>query len=107
MSKILEQLNNCPNCGGTLNEFGRCNFCGSKVYDFTNIEFDGPNGYRNIKPTYIKIRSGSHMIIAPVVPTHAEIECSEVTCPMLRAEFMVCGDMAMIDTTKEFEEGQN
>lgn len=104
MSKILEQLNNCPNCGGTLNEFGRCNFCGSKVYDFTSIEFDGSGRYYS-KPTYIKIKNGSHIIIAPVIATNAEIEwCSEATYPELRANFIIQGDVAMIDITKEEED---
>lgn len=30
----MEKYNNCPNCGGTLDDTGRCQYCGSKVYDF-------------------------------------------------------------------------
>lgn len=29
----MEKLENCPNCGGILDDLGRCEFCGSKVYD--------------------------------------------------------------------------
>lgn len=33
----MEKLNNCPSCGGTLDDNGRCPFCGSKVYDLTDM----------------------------------------------------------------------
>lgn len=36
-----EQLNNCPNCGGTLDDTGRCVYCKTKVYDLTDIDLDG------------------------------------------------------------------
>lgn len=44
----MQRLNNCPNCGGTLQDDGRCRFCGSKVYDLTDISLD--------EPKYIRIK---------------------------------------------------
>ena len=69
---MIEQLKNCPNCGGTLNEAGRCSFCGSKVFDFLSINFD--HTYRPSAKTYIRIRSGGRTIIAPVI-----VEAVDVT----------------------------
>ena len=37
MSKLL---NNCPHCGGVLDDDGRCVYCKSKVYDLTDINID-------------------------------------------------------------------
>ena len=42
----MEQIHNCPNCGGTLQDDGRCRFCGSKVYDLTDISLDEPKYIR-------------------------------------------------------------
>ena len=36
---MINQLKNCPNCAGILNEAGRCTYCVSKVYDFLSINF--------------------------------------------------------------------
>ena len=33
-------LNNCPHCGGVLDDDGRCLYCKSKVYDLTDINID-------------------------------------------------------------------
>lgn len=66
---IPERLHNCPNCGGTLNEAGRCSFCGSKVYDFLSINFD--HTYRPSAKTYIRIKSGGKIILAPVIVNNA------------------------------------
>lgn len=66
----LEKLNNCPNCGGILDEAGRCKFCGSKVYDFLNISFDDPRSPSYAK-TYIRIKVGNRIGILPVYPQTA------------------------------------
>ena len=63
---MIEQLKNCPNCGGILDEAGRCKFCGSKVYDFLNISFSDPHAYSS--KTYIRIKTHEGKImVAPVV----------------------------------------
>ena len=63
---MIEQLENCPNCGGILDEAGRCKFCGSKVYDFLNISFSDPHAYSS--KTYIRIKTHEgKIILAPVV----------------------------------------
>lgn len=59
--EIMNQLHNCPNCGGYLNDTGRCEFCGSKVYDFVNVDFE------NHSKTYLRIRSNGKIITMPVV----------------------------------------
>ena len=63
----MEKLNNCPNCGGYLNDSGRCNFCGSKIYDFVNVDFD------NYSRTYIRIKSGGKIITMQVLFHAADI----------------------------------
>ena len=62
---MIEQLKNCPNCAGILNESGRCTYCGSKVYDFLNINFSS----REIpsERTYIRIKVNDRIVLAPVV----------------------------------------
>ena len=62
---MIEQLKNCPNCAGILNESGRCTYCGSKVYDFLNINFSR-RGMSSDK-TYIRIKVDDRIILAPVV----------------------------------------
>ena len=32
--KLIQELHNCENCGGTVDEKGYCRFCGSRVYFF-------------------------------------------------------------------------
>ena len=86
---MIEQLKNCPNCGGILNEAGSCKFCGSKVYDFLNIDFSGHN--LPSAKTYIRIRSGNKIYLTPIYvtnvsmswftkyePTKINIECSSI-----------------------------
>lgn len=72
----IEKLNNCPNCGGILDEAGRCVFCGSKVYDFMNISFDDPRSPSFAK-TYIRIKVGNRIGILPVYPTDARYTISK------------------------------
>lgn len=68
----LEQLKNCPQCGGILNEAGRCQFCGSKVYDFLAIDFGyTPNNMYKRPKTYLRIRNhDGRIILMPVVVTN-------------------------------------
>lgn len=67
MSDPIEKLTNCPQCGGILNEAGRCEFCGSKVYDFLTIDLpEFPFKYPSAK-TYIRVKCGSKIMLAPVV----------------------------------------
>lgn len=62
---MIEQLKNCPNCAGILNEVGRCTYCGSKVYDFLNINFSS-RGMPSER-TYIRIKVDDRIVLAPVV----------------------------------------
>ena len=32
--ELIQELHNCNNCGGTVDEKGYCRFCGSRVYFF-------------------------------------------------------------------------
>lgn len=61
---MINQLKNCPNCAGILNEAGRCTYCGSKVYDFLSINFS-ERGMPSEK-TYIRIKSNGKIILAPI-----------------------------------------
>lgn len=115
---MIERLTNCPSCGGTLNEAGRCEFCGSKVFDFLTISFD-----RREMPsakTYIRLKVGNQVVIAPVVINTARIDIrpnSMLECvnlmegtryipapcyPEINLDLMVIGDMIKID-----EKGDN
>lgn len=80
---MIEQLKNCPNCGGTLNEAGCCNFCGSKVYDFLTIDF---SGRLPTAKTYIRIKVDDKIVLAPIIidnvsmtmePLYAVITCED------------------------------
>lgn len=114
---MIDKLTNCPNCGGYLNDSGRCEFCGSKIFDFLTISFD-----RREMPsakTYIRLKVGNQVVIAPVVINTARIdirpnsmlECADyggsryipAPCyPEINLELMVIGDMIQID-----EKGDN
>lgn len=112
----LEQLKNCPQCGGILNEAGRCQFCGSKVYDFLAIDFGYTRKNLIKRPkTYLRIRdSNDRIILMPVVVTNfsekIEAPCiycntlgeSSYTIPMrsnieLEVNFAVIGDIIIED----------
>lgn len=69
----MEQLTNCPNCGGYLNDSGRCEFCGSKVYDFVGFDFDKP------KKTYIRLKYQGKIVTFPVYINNFEIDISSNT----------------------------
>jgi len=67
---MIEQLTNCPNCGGALNEAGRCIFCGSKVYDFLSIDFS-KDRYPTAK-SYVRIKTEKGgIILAPIIVNEA------------------------------------
>lgn len=69
---MIERLKNCPQCAGILNEAGRCEFCGSKVYDFLTIDFNERN--MPSAKTYIRLKVGGKIVIAPVVVNTARID---------------------------------
>lgn len=75
----IEQLENCPNCGGILNETGRCQFCGSKVYDFLAISFGDPRSPSYAK-TYIRIKVENRIGILPVYPQAASLKATPRFC---------------------------
>lgn len=88
----MEKLENCPNCGGFLDDLGRCEFCGSKVYDLCDIDVSS-RGKRG--RTYIRIKTDSQIILAPVITNKVDITCSIDSFPTMDIEFRVCGDMTM------------
>ena len=110
---MIERLKNCPQCAGILNDFGRCEFCGSKVYDFLNISFE--DRYMPSAKTYIRLKVGDKIVIAPVVIDGARIDIrsnSLLQCaaldgclkyipapryPEIELDFMVIGDMIDVD----------
>ena len=65
-----EELKNCPNCGGVLDDSGRCMYCNSKVYDLTdiNINFDTRDILR------MKLKFNGQDMIMNCYPTNAEFE---------------------------------
>lgn len=87
----MDKLQNCPNCGGFLDDLGRCEFCGSKVYDLCDIDVTSRGRGR----TYIRIKTDNRVILAPVMTNVVNITCSRDSFPTMDIEFMVCGDMTM------------
>jgi hypothetical protein len=95
---MIEELKNCPNCGGTLNEAGRCSFCGSKVYDFLTINFDKQKYPSAL--TYVRMRvkdsNGKYkIIIAPII-----VDTVAMTS---RPEYCSCGYPDSIATRMRVE----
>jgi len=68
----ISKLKNCPNCGATLNDFGRCEYCGSKVYDLTDIDVRSP--HLGKARTYLRIRTDYGILVVPVVCDHLNIQ---------------------------------
>ena len=66
----MEELKNCPNCGGVLDDTGRCMYCNSKVYDLTgvNINLDTHDILK------MKLKYNGRDVIMSCYPTNAEIE---------------------------------
>lgn len=95
---MIEELKNCPNCGGTLNEAGRCSFCGSKVYDFLTIDFN-KREYPSAL-TYVRMRvkdpnGHSKIVIAPII-----VDTVSMTS---RPEYCSCGYPDSIATRMQVE----
>lgn len=76
---MIDRLTNCPQCGGILNEAGRCEFCGSKVYDFLNISFE--DRYMPSANTYIRVKHGGKILLAPVTIDHIGVNYAAVPAP--------------------------
>lgn len=91
----MEKYNNCPNCGGTLDDTGRCQYCGSKVYDFCNIEIGG-------KSTYLRIKCNNDTILTAQVATPSLSIRQEMNCyPIMDMEFVVVGALKYENISKE------
>lgn len=88
----MEKLENCPNCGGILDDLGRCEYCGSKVYDLCDIDVTNRG---NRGRTYIRIKTDNRIILAPVITNVVNITCSRDSFPTMDIEFMICGNMTM------------
>lgn len=65
-----EELKNCPNCGGVLDDTGRCMYCNSKVYDLTDINIDLDT--RDVLK--MKLKFNGHDVIMYCYPINAEFE---------------------------------
>jgi len=61
----MNNLHNCPNCGGYLNDHGRCEFCGSKVYDFCDINLV-LDPTKSPEKTYLRIKTDKGIWTVPV-----------------------------------------
>lgn len=79
----MEKLNNCPSCGGTLDDNGRCPFCGSKVYDLTDMVIN-LNSRDRIK---LRLTDGKNSTIMECYP----------------AEMSISIDSGMADTTRDYD----
>ena len=115
---MIEQLKNCPSCGGILTEAGRCQFCGSKVYDFLALDCSNPLG--NLGKTYIRLKYADKIYIAPimigsVVRTYDDVGYTNVlgggysktyysipgiTWPTFKVEFRVVNNPTIIEDTE-------
>lgn len=98
---MIEQLDNCPNCGGRLNEAGRCVFCGSKVYDFAVVDFSGKNRGGPSAPLYIRIQNDNGVLLAPVRSISAELTMSLDCAPTLDLRCLVVGDVVLIENDEQ------
>lgn len=79
----MEKLNNCPSCGGTLDDNGRCPFCGSKVYDLTDMVIN-LNSRDRIK---LRLTDGKNSTIMECYP----------------AEMSISIDSGMADATRDYD----
>lgn len=107
----MEQLHNCPNCGGYLSDSGRCEFCGSKVFDFLTIDFNARN-MPSVK-TYVRLKANGKITLAPVIIDTMEVKIKSddyvsdffdgrlyihrPCYPEMNINFIVVGDMITID----------
>ena len=91
----MEKYNNCPNCGGTLDDTGRCQYCGSKVYDFCNIEIGG-------KSTFLRLKCNDMILTAQVRANPSFSIKQETDCyPVIDMEFVVVGNAKYENISKE------
>lgn len=72
----MKRLENCPNCGGLLDDFGSCQFCGSKIYDLCDIDVRCSGRRRSKGKTYIRILTDNEIILAPVITNTINIRCA-------------------------------
>ena len=99
----MKKLENCPNCGGFLDDLGRCKFCGSKVYDLCDIDArtkigkSGSASYIKRGKTYIRILTDNQVILAQVMTNAVNITCGRDSLPTMDIEFVIFGDI----TTQE------
>ena len=70
----MEELKNCPNCGGILDDSGRCMYCKSKIYDLTDINLD----FNKTDILLMKIKQGEQTVIMKVYPTNISVEYSPI-----------------------------
>ena len=94
----MDKLQNCPNCGGILDDFGKCQFCGSKVYDFCDIDMrlKGSKG-----KTYIRIRTDNQIILAPIRTNTVKIDYSPYEFTTMQVEFVICGETTIQEVQDE------
>ena len=66
----MEQLKNCPNCGGVLDDEGRCMYCNAKVYDLTglNINLDT----RDV--VLLKLKANGYDMVMKAFPVNATMD---------------------------------
>ena len=67
----MDKLQNCPSCGGTLDDNGRCLYCKSKVYDLTDINID----LNSRDALLLKLKSGDNATIMKCYPIGISIDC--------------------------------
>lgn len=95
----MGKLNNCPNCAGILDEFGKCQFCGSQVFDLCDIDV---RAYGNKKgKTYIRILTDNQIVIAPIMTNSVKIELSRDCFPTMNVEFVICGETKIQEVENE------
>lgn len=66
----MEELKNCPNCGGILDDSGRCIYCKSKIYDLTDINID----LNSSDIMLMRLKVGGQEVIAKCHPTNVSVE---------------------------------
>ena len=66
----MEQLKNCPNCGGVLDDEGRCMYCQSKVYDLTGINID----FNTKDVVLLKMKWQDQIVYVKAHPINASME---------------------------------
>lgn len=96
----MDRLQNCPNCGGILDDFGKCQFCGSKVYDLCDIDIRGV-GSRGRGRSYIRIRTDNQIVLAQVLTNEVNIKCSPYELPTMSVEYVLCENALTIQEVQD------